>query len=85
MLDTSLAIESQAQLSQQGYSPSAVHVNEYTEDVVSVLVAIDGTYCNVANDVAGRIDFPDRCFVPSRHCLLTSPTSPVFVEVSCLF
>ncbi len=35
--DISLAIESQAQLSKQGYFPSAVHVNEYTEDVVSML------------------------------------------------
>ncbi len=38
--DISLAIESQAQLSEQGYSPSAVHVNEYTEDVVLILMAI---------------------------------------------
>ena len=83
--DVSLAIESQAQLSKQGNFPSAVYVNEYSEDVVSMLVAIDGTYCNVANDVAGGIDFPDICFVPSGHCLLTSPTPPVFVEVSCLF
>ncbi len=52
---------------------------------MSILVAIDGTYCNVANDVAGGIDFPDRHFVPSGHCLLMSPPSPVFVEVSCLF
>ena len=52
---------------------------------MSILVAIDGTYCNVANDVAGGIDFPDRQFVPSGHCLLMSPPSPVFVEVSCLF
>ena len=83
--DISLAIESQAQPSEQGYSPSAVHVNECTDDVVLMLVAIDGTYCNVADDLAGGIDFLDRHFVPSGHCLLTSPTSPVFVEVSCLF
>ena len=83
--DISLAIESQAQLSGQGYPPSAVHVNEHTEDVVSTLVAIDGTHCNVANDVAGGIGFPDRHFVPNGHCLLMSPPSTVFVEVSCLF
>ena len=54
--DVFLAIESQAQLSEQGYSPSAVHVNECTEDVVSILVAIDDTYCNVANIVAEGTD-----------------------------
>ena len=83
--DISLAIESQAELSEQGYSPSAVRVNEYIEDVVSILVAMDGTYCDVANDVAEGTELSDRCFVPNGHYLLMSPTSPVFVEVICLF
>ncbi|DBB13363.1 TPA: hypothetical protein ACH3X3_005097 [Trebouxia sp. C0006] len=41
---------------------------------------LDGT--ESSDDVAGGIDFLDRHFVPSGHCLLTSPTSPVFVEAS---
>ena len=74
--------ESQAQLSERGLSPSAVHADGYALRNMSVLAAQTAMFANVVAGAPRGLGAPKRCLVSSGCCALVHPSSPVFMGVS---